>query len=215
MSNEPQKPEQPVTPEDVEAHAEAAAENTGGEEQPTPEEAIADTEVSPEEARIAELEQQVAEAENRLQEQKDSVLRAKADMENARRRAQADAEKAKKFALEKFAGELLDVLDNLERALQVADPDNDTIKPVVEGVELTYKSFYSTMEKFGVSAIDPQGDPFNPDKHQAMSMQESAEVEPNTVIAVMQKGYELNGRLLRPAMVMVSRAPESGVDTKA
>ncbi|WP_026374601.1 nucleotide exchange factor GrpE [Aestuariibacter salexigens] len=165
--------------------------------------------------RIAELEAALAEANAKVEEQKDSVLRARADMENARRRAEAEVDKARKFALERFAGELLPVIDNLERALQVANADDEVVKPLLEGVDLTLKSFVSTIDKFGLKVINPQGEAFNPELHQAMSMQESDEVAPNTVMAVMQKGYELNGRLLRPAMVMVSRAPDGGVDTQA
>ena len=172
-------------------------------------------EVSEEQARIIELEKALANAEAKVAEQQDSVLRAKAEMENARRRADTEVDKARKFALERFAGELLPVVDNLERAIQVADAENEAIKPMLEGVELTLKSFNSTIEKFGMKVIDPQGETFNPEQHQAMSMQENAELAPNTVMAVMQKGYELNGRLLRPAMVMVSRAPEGGVDVEA
>ena len=166
-------------------------------------------------ARIAELEKALAASEAKFNEQQDSVLRARAEMENARRRAEAEVEKARKFALERFAGELLDVIDNLERAVMVADTENEALKPMLEGVEMTLKSFVSTIEKFGMTPIDPQGEAFNPELHQAMSMQESADFAPNTVMAVMQKGYELNGRLLRPAMVMVSRAPDGGVDTQA
>ncbi|BBO27105.1 protein GrpE [Alteromonas sp. I4] len=166
-------------------------------------------------ARIAELEKALAASEAKFNEQQDSVLRARAEMENARRRAEAEVDKARKFALERFAGELLDVIDNLERAVMVADTENEAIKPMLEGVEMTLKSFVSTIEKFGMTPIDPQGEAFNPELHQAMSMQESADFAPNTVMAVMQKGYELNGRLLRPAMVMVSRAPDGGVDTQA
>ena len=126
-----------------------------------------------------------------------------------------EVEKARKFALERFAGELLPVVDNLERAIELTDGENEAVKPLLEGVEMTHKSFLSTIEKFGLSLIDPQGETFNPDLHQAMSMQESADLAPNTVMAVMQKGYQINGRLLRPAMVMVSRAPSGGVDTQA
>ncbi|MBT1065290.1 nucleotide exchange factor GrpE [Bowmanella sp. Y26] len=172
------------------------------------------SEQTPEQQRIVELENALAQAESNLAEQKDSVLRARADMENARKRAEAEVDKARKFALERFAGELLTVIDNLERALQVADASNDAVKSLVEGVAITHKSFIATIEKFGMTVIDPQGQPFNPELHQAMGMQESAELEPNSVIAVMQKGYEINGRLLRPAMVMVSRAPEGGVDVQ-
>ena len=172
-------------------------------------------ELTEDQQRIVELEAAVIAAETKMADQKDSVMRAIADADNSRKRAQGEIDKARKFALEKFAGELLPVADNLERALQVANPENEAIKPIVDGVELTLKSFFSTIEKFGMTVIDPQGQPFNPEKHQAMSMQENAELPANTVLAVMQKGYELNGRLLRPAMVMVTRAPEGGVDTQA
>jgi molecular chaperone GrpE len=165
--------------------------------------------------RIAELEAELEAAKGTIDGQKDAVLRARADMENAKRRAEQEVDKARKFALEKFAGELLPVLDNLERAMQVADAENEAIKPVIEGVDLTLKSFVSTVEKFGMQVLDPQGESFNPELHQAMSMQESSDFAPNTVMAVMQKGYTLNGRLIRPAMVMVSRASSDGVDTKA
>ena len=172
-------------------------------------------ELTEDQQRIVELEAAVIAAETKFAEQKDSVMRSIADADNARKRAQGEIDKARKFALEKFAGELLPVADNLERALQVANPEDEAIKPIVDGVELTLKSFFSTIEKFGMTVIDPQGQPFNPEQHQAMSMQENAELPPNTVLAVMQKGYEINGRLLRPAMVMVTRAPEGGVDTQA
>jgi molecular chaperone GrpE len=172
-------------------------------------------ELTEDQQRIVELEAAVIAAETKMVEQKDSVMRAIADADNARKRAQGEIDKARKFALEKFAAELLPVADNLERALQVANPEDEAIKPIVDGVEMTLKSFISTIEKFGMSVIDPQGEPFNPEKHQAMSMQENAELPPNTVLAVMQKGYEINGRLLRPAMVLVTRAPESTVDTQA
>jgi molecular chaperone GrpE len=167
------------------------------------------------EAQILDLEQQLAKANATIDEQKDSVLRARAEMENARRRSEQEVDKARKYALEKFAGELLPVIDNLERAMQSANAEDDLIKPLFDGVDLTHKSFISIIEKFGMQVIDPQGESFNPDHHQAMSMQESVDVPPNTVLAVMQKGYVLNGRLLRPAMVMVSRAPSEGVDVKA
>ncbi|MCY7295800.1 nucleotide exchange factor GrpE [Alteromonas sp. a30] len=166
------------------------------------------------EARIQELEAALAKAEATINEQKDGVLRAKAEAENARRRASGEVEKARKFALEGFAGELINVVDNLERALQSTNASDDALKAVIEGIEITYKSFISTVEKFGITPIDPQGQPFNPEQHQAMSMQESAEHAPNTVMAVMQKGYLINGRLLRPAMVMVSKSPENNVDVE-
>lgn len=162
-----------------------------------------------------ELEAKLTIAEATIEGQKESVLRAKAEGENARRRAEQEVDKARKFALEKFAGELLSVADNLERATMAADTENEVIKPLLEGIELTQKSFMSTFEKFGLQVVDPQGEAFNPEHHQAMSMQESDEVAPNTVLAVMQKGYLINGRLLRPAMVMVSRGGSNSVDTQA
>ncbi len=165
--------------------------------------------------RIAELETALAVAQEEAAKQKDKALRIAAEAENVRRRSLQEVEKATNFALEKFAGELLEVIDNLERAIQVIDPNDDAIKAVAEGVQITYKGFLNTIAKFGLEAVDPTGAPFDPQLHQAMSMQENNEVAPNTVLHVMQKGYLLNGRLLRPAMVMVARAPTEGVDTQA
>lgn len=162
-----------------------------------------------------ELEKKLIAAEETIQAQKDSVLRAKADSDNVQRRAQAEVDKARKYALEKFAGELLSVVDNLERAIAAADGQNEEIKPFLEGVEMTQKSLLNTLEKFGIQPIDPQGEMFNPEQHQAMSMQENDELPANTVMAVMQKGYLINDRLLRPAMVMVSRGGSNKVDTQA
>ncbi|MCP4985214.1 MAG: nucleotide exchange factor GrpE [Colwellia sp.] len=170
--------------------------------------------ISPEQERINELELALAAAQSTVADQKDSVIRAKAEVDNIRRRAAQDVEKARKFALEKFAAEMLTTVDNLERALQSIDKEDESNKAIIEGVELTLQGLITSLEKFGVKAVDPQDQPFNPDLHQAMSMQEVPEVAPNTVIAVMQKGYELNGRLIRPAMVMVSKAAPS-VDATA
>lgn len=165
-------------------------------------------------AYVVELEQKLEQANSIAADEKDRALRTVAEMENLRRRTALDVEKAHKFALEKFATELLPVLDNLERTLLVADKENEVVKPLVEGVELTLKSMANSVAKFGVVAIDPQGQLFDPNQHQAMSMIENADVAPNTVIAVMQKGYELNGRVIRPAMVMVSKAPSASVDVE-
>ncbi|NCB58395.1 MAG: nucleotide exchange factor GrpE [Gammaproteobacteria bacterium] len=163
-------------------------------------------------AYVVELEQKLEQASNIAAEEKDRALRTVAEMENLRRRTALDVEKAHKFALEKFVTELLPVLDNLERTLQVADKNNEAVKPLLEGVELTLKSMANSVAKFGVIAIDPQGQLFDPNQHQAMSMIENPDLAPNTVIAVMQKGYELNGRVIRPAMVMVSKAPTASVN---
>ncbi len=170
--------------------------------------------LSPEQARIFELENELAAAKQALVDQKDGALRAVAEGENAKRRAEAEIEKARKFALERFAGDLLPVIDNLENAIRFADRENETLKPILDGIDMTQKSFISTVEKNGLEVLNPEGEAFNPDQHQAMSMQESADVAPNTVLAVMQKGYVINGRLLRPAMVMVSKAPTQDTETK-
>lgn len=166
-------------------------------------------------ARIGELEAELAGTKDEAQSRKDAALRAAAETENVRRRAAQEVQKARDFALEKFAAELLPVVDNLERALQSIGDANEQTQAIVEGIEITQKSFLNTLSKFGIEVVDPQEQPFNPDHHEAMGMQENAEYPANTVIAVMQKGYLLNGRLLRPAMVMVSRAPTSGVNTTA
>ena len=146
--------------------------------------------------------------QEQLAEAQEGVLRAKAEAQNTRRRAEKDVENARKYALEKFIGELLPVVDNLERALESAQIEHEAIKPISEGIELTLKSFIDVLNKFNVERIDPAGEPFDPQLHQAMTMIENIEMEPNSVMAVMQKGYTLNGRLVRPAMVVVSKAAE-------
>ncbi|WP_086982464.1 nucleotide exchange factor GrpE [Vibrio aphrogenes] len=158
-----------------------------------------------ESSRVVELEAALQAAEAQVKEQQDSVLRAKADVENMRRRNEQEMDKARKYALNKFAEELLPVIDNLERAIQAGNPEDETVKPILEGVEMTHKSFVDIVAKFGLVAINPEGEAFNPELHQAIGMQESPEHESNTVMLVMQKGYELNGRVIRPAMVMVAK----------
>ncbi len=141
---------------------------------------------------------------------KADVLRAHAETQNARRRAEQDVEKARKFALEKFVGELLPVADNLERAIASGNSEDEGQKVVSEGVALTHQSLLATLKKFKVEAIDPHGEPFDPQLHQAMSMVPNPDSEPNTVLTVFQKGYTLNGRLVRPAMVVVSSVAPVG-----
>jgi molecular chaperone GrpE len=133
------------------------------------------------------------------------VLRMQAELENTHRRATADVEKAHKFGLEKFATDLLPVIDSLELGLAAAEGDDENVAKLREGIELTLKMFGGVLEKYGMKEVNPQGEPFNAELHQAMTMQPSDEYEPNTVTAVMQKGYVLNDRLIRPAMVMVSK----------
>jgi molecular chaperone GrpE len=147
-------------------------------------------------------------AESALASHREDVLRVQAEMQNLRRRTEQDVERAHKYGQEKFASELLVVIDNLERALQaVENPEDERIKPLCDGVQLTLKSFTDCFKKFTIEQIDPLGEPFNPQLHQAVVMHESPDAEPNTVISVMQKGYTLHGRVLRPAMVVVSKEP--------
>ena len=172
--------------------------------------------ISVDQEKINELELALSAAQTTVSDQKDSVVRAQAEVDNIRRRSAQDVDKARKFALEKFETEMLVSVDNLERALQNVDKEDESIKGIIEGLELTLQGLIASLEKFGVKGVDPQDQPFNPEFHQAMSMQVVEGVAPNTVIAVMQKGYELNGRLIRPAMVMVSKAaPTPAVDTTA
>ncbi len=145
-----------------------------------------------------ELLEQVAKAN-------DQVLRVQAEMQNVRRRAERDVENAHKFALDKFAADLLPVVDNLERALAAIDSSDEGQKSVAEGLKLTLKSFIEVLARFKIQAIDPAGQPFDAELHQAVSMVPNPDLEPNTVMDVFQKGYTLNGRLVRPAMVVVSQ----------
>lgn len=147
---------------------------------------------------------QVEELQQKLSTLGEQLLREQAEMQNVRRRAQRDIESAHKYALEKFATELLSVVDNLERAIDAIDEDDESQKSVAEGLELTLKSFSEVLAKYNVEAVEPQGQPFDADLHQAVSTVPNKDVEPNTVINVFQKGYTLNGRLIRPAMVVVS-----------
>ena len=145
-------------------------------------------------------------AELTVQKHKDDLLRVQAEMQNLRRRTEQDIEKAHKYGQEKLSIELLAVMDNLERAQEAAsNSEDEAIKAIREGVDLTVRGFADCFKKFAIETVDPLGEPFDPQFHQAMSMQENTESEPNTVIAVMQKGYTLHGRVLRPAMVMVSK----------
>jgi molecular chaperone GrpE len=140
---------------------------------------------------------------------KDQALRGQADAENARRRAARDVENAHKFALEKFVGELLPVLDSLEKAIESAESsaDGEAAAPIAEGVQLSMKLFLDVLAKAGITQVDPTGEPFDPQHHEAMAMVPNPDLEPNSVMEVMQKGYVLNGRLVRAAMVVVSKAP--------
>ncbi len=160
------------------------------------------------ESSVDELQLLLEDARNKADENWNQVLRLQAELENTRRRAQKDVENAHKYGLDKFAQELLPVKDSLEMGLAAAKGnDHEVAQKLHEGTELTLKMLSDVMEKFGIQEINPLGEAFDPELHQAMTMQESAEHEPNTVINVMQKGYQLNERLIRPAMVIVSKSP--------
>jgi molecular chaperone GrpE len=179
---------------------------TGGEEAAAAEENF-DQEIGEAELdMIADLQQQLEEAQAKAGENLDLALRAKAELDNATRRHEQDLEKAHKFALDGFVKELLQVWDSLELGIQAGQTENADVEKLLEGSELTLKLLGDVMGKFGVEQLDPDGEAFNPEEHQAMSMQPRDDVAPNTVVAVVQKGYKLNGRLVRPAMVMVSQA---------
>ena len=151
------------------------------------------------------LEEMLKQAELAAQEHHDAWLRAKADADNIRKRAESEIANARKFAVEAFSSELLAVMDSLEAALKVETADLASMK---SGVELTLKQLVSVFEKFNLSEIHPVGEKFDPHKHQAMSMVE-ADAAPNTVVSVLQKGYLLHDRVLRPALVMVAKPKEA------
>ena len=186
-------------PEDSQAAEQDTTQETNEEQG-----AELDTQDDPEEG--SESEQALEAALEQAQNAKDDLLRVQAEMQNLRRRTEQDIEKAHKYGQEKLSIELLAVMDNLERSQEAAsDSEDEAVKAIRAGVDLTVKGFVDCFKKFNIETIDPLGEPFDPQLHQAMSMQENTESEPNTVIAVMQKGYTLHGRVIRPAMVMVSK----------
>jgi len=185
-------------------------ENEASPELATEEASVADAQDAPEGEQPADemslLQEQLEAAEAAAGMARDELLRVQAEMQNLRRRTEQDIEKAHKFGQEKFSTELLAVMDNLERSAAAAEASEDeAVQAIKEGVELTLKGFMDCFKRFNIEAVDPLGEPFDPQLHQAMSIQESPDAEPNSVIAVMQKGYTLHGRVIRPAMVMVSK----------
>ncbi|MGX5203288.1 nucleotide exchange factor GrpE [Aliikangiella sp. IMCC44632] len=145
---------------------------------------------------------------------KDTAIRAKAEAENIRRRAEREVSNASKFALERFAKEILAVVDSLEKALELP-AEGDQVNPMREGIELTHKLLIDILAKFSIQQISPLGDAFDPEKHEAMVMQESEEHDPNSVMHVVQSGFSLNGRLIRPARVVVAKGKAPEIDEKA
>ncbi len=180
-------------------------ENTAGQEPRQPGE-----EAASEEDLVAELETLKARAD----ENWDKAVRAAAEVDNLRKRHARELENAHKYALENFAKDLLAVRDSLELGVHAAQDENADVAKLREGAELTLKLLSDVMSRHGIEQLDPEGQPFDPEKHQAMAMQPSDIVPPNTVLDVVQKGYALNDRLIRPAMVLVSQAPPEGEENR-
>lgn len=162
---------------------------------------------------IQALQAELAQAKEQAAVNWDKAVRVQAEMENLKKRVQKDLDDERKYGLAKFAKELLTVLDSLELGLQAATGDSPEVAKLREGSELTIKQFEAAFAKFNIEAINPIGQAFNPELHQAMAMQPSATAEPNTVLNVFQKGYVINGRLLRPAMVVVAKAEDKPADS--
>ncbi len=163
-----------------------------------------------------QLKLQISAMETKHKDEIDRLVRAVAETENQKKRIEADVERERKYGNEKLLKALIPVVDSLELALQHTDPNNELVKPTIEGVQNTVTLLLKELSKFGVNAVDPLNQPFDPNLHQAISMAPSNEVEANCVMSVMQKGYTLNGRVVRPAMVIVSKgsaqeAPQSDV----
>ncbi|MGH8505888.1 MAG: nucleotide exchange factor GrpE [Stenotrophobium sp.] len=172
---------------------------TAGQAQPNPE--------SGPESEMEALLAQLADAEGRVASARDAQLRAAAETENTRRRLERETANTLKYAAEKLLGELLAIADSLELGIKAADSPGAQVQALSEGMHLTHRQLMAFFEKNGVKQLNPAGEPFNPDAHQAMTMMESAEIAPNHVVSVMQKGYKLHDRLLRPAMVVVAKPP--------
>jgi molecular chaperone GrpE len=189
-------PEEELEKEVIEAETEAEADAAAGAADD-----MSDAKVDVEPPPPAEVLRQALEDAEKF---RDVALRAEAEMQNVRRRAERDVQNAHKFGLERILTGILPVVDGMEKALEADDKADD---PVIEGVRLTFKLLQDLLAKESVVVIDPAGEPFDPNEHEAMSMVENPDMEPNSVFAVIQKGYKLNERLVRPAMVMVTKAP--------
>jgi len=202
QSSHEQKPDSELIAEVLEQTSEAFEES-----------AAAEPVVETQEANVEALSQALEQAQQQATANLDKALRVQAEMENLKKRVQKDLDDERKYGLAKFAKELLSVLDSLELGLRAATGDSPEVVKLREGSELTVKQFESVFAKFNIEAIDPTGQPFNPELHQAMAMQPSATVQPGNVITVFQKGYIINGRLLRPAMVVVAKAEDKPADS--
>ena len=189
-------------------------EEEGAQEQAVAEEAVAENEAPAEETGeaaadvdVEQLQAELAACQEKINDLTDKAVRAQAEVQNMRRRAERDVENAHKFALEKFVKDLIAVLDSLERGIESVDENDEALKASREGMTLTLKMFTDVLSKYNVVEVNPVGEPFDPQLHEAMSMLENPDAEPNSVMTVLQKGYTLNERLVRPAMVVVAKAP--------
>ena len=195
------------------AEAERPDEDAEEATEPSAEKASADVTDDNVEDAAADVEKDndaLAEAQAKADEHWDKYLRAAAEVENVRKRAARDVENAHKFALERFAGDLLAVCDSLEMAN--ATEGDASVESLKEGSEATLKLLLTTLQRFGIEEVNPEGEPFDPMLHEAMTMQPSPDTEPGSVLTVFQKGYSLNGRLLRPARVVVAAEPAGGAE---
>ncbi|MBM2829670.1 MAG: grpE [Gammaproteobacteria bacterium] len=203
MARKHKKSEQKAEEKSMENDAQTVVDETETVAEQTEEAPLAE-EVVTEENKIEALTQEIEALKLAAAENLDKAMRALAELENVRKRTARDIENAHKYALERFIAELLPIMDSMSFGISASDNAED-IAGLREGMDLTLKMFSTTLEKFGVKVIDPQGEKFNPDRHEAVYTQELADVEPGTVISVAQKGYELNGRLVRPAIVIVAK----------
>ena len=183
-----------------------STEENGGRAVPGPQEAGIPGSASPL-AELERLQQALAEAEERARANREQYLRAVAELDNVRKRAQRDIEAANRYGLEKFAAELLPVRDSLELAVQSADQGEADARSLKQGQAATLQLLAKALERLGVTTINPVGEPFDPTRHEAMLAQPSATAEPDSVLQVVQAGYELNGRVIRPARVIVAKPP--------
>jgi molecular chaperone GrpE len=166
------------------------------------------------EQQVEKLTEQLEAANELAETNKDAALRAKAETDNIRRRAEREVSNASKFALERFAKDVLGVVDSLEKALE-QPAEGEAVMAMREGIELTYKLLLDTLKRFSIEQLSPLGENFDPNLHEAMVMQESEDHDPNSVMMVIQAGYQLNGRLIRPARVIVAKGKAATIDEKA
>jgi len=204
-NNEPPISEQ-ESPEELDAETLTTEEEAA---QADGEEAQAESPVTEESGDIAKLMASLEEAHQRIDELSDQAVRAAAEQQNVRRRAERDVENAHKYGTEKLIKDLLAVVDSLERGIEALDAEDEVLKPAREGMSLTLKMLNDVFGKHGVLELNPLGEPFDPQQHEAMSMVENPDAEPNSIVTVLQKGYALNERLVRPAMVIVAKAPSA------